>query len=59
MNSQSPPLISTDEDICIALDRLEAFRKDGLAHPLEDVRAWVQARQTDPDAPCPPAKPLR
>ena len=51
--------LSDAEEQRLTLDRLAAFDTSGLGHTPGDLKAWAQARKTDPAAPWPPARKLR
>lgn len=54
-----PPLHATEEQIRLAGEAREEFERTGMGITFDDMRAWAEARATDPEAPCPPARRLR
>ena len=50
--------MTEEEDRQRTLDAL-AQAEAGYGIPVEEVMAWLDARMTDPNAPCPKARKLR
>ena len=59
MNKQSPVPLATDTQVAEAEAALNAFDHDARGITAADIKAWAEARKTNPDAECPPARRLR
>ena len=44
---------SDEEEMKLTLARLEEWERTRIGVPWEDVKAWLQARRTNPNAPRP------
>lgn len=46
------------EEFLITMERLRRFRETRMGVPWEEVKAWLERLEAEPDAPCPPARKL-